>query len=216
MVFENNKGGFYLVYIFRRARTSTDRLIDMLTGDKEVHVDVGLFRDSSDGTACDTNKYVFSAYVKQSLSKTCVETNNYFRDYDSVYLLPISQTGFDTVLVYLNHLVEQAMPYNYKDLFLCVVPHPIGTWVKDVDVYNVKSVYCSQLGVLTLKLAAGDELFDNNLNESIGSLHSRCTSPSQLLSFIRDYATPVNLCKYCIGVLEVQKSLNGFGCSLLT
>jgi hypothetical protein len=75
--------------------------------------------------------------------------------------------------------VELKTPYNLKDMVFSVLP---GRNPKDKNIYEVKTLFCSQAMVLILRQCLEE---NHPVRNAISSLNSRVVTPSQLYTILK-------------------------------
>lgn len=199
---DDDKEKYYLIMIFRGARTNWDQIVKYFTGEK-VHVDVGVCMPGEEGFQ--DNFTVFSAYVGKPLQKTDIHQNYYDVMYDTAYAFEIESQEAHNVHSFLQSLYTKNTPYNSKDLVLCTLPSFITRNLPDVALHNVETVFCSQMGVLCVRIICTSDISHTQLLRQINSMNSRSTSPAALLQTMKPYIFQISLRDYMRGIITPVK-----------
>lgn len=200
----NDQWTSYIVFVFTGVRTTTDRIIDLLSVGEEVHVDVGIF-----DTVCpDNNGVLYSSYVGKPVRKTLALENNYNETIDKLLVSNVTREQGRNALAMLDAVVEAQVMYNTRDLLFCTFPKMFtDVFLKDItSVGDIKSVFCSQLAAL-----ASRELKHVNdygyeelhpLAMAAYEINSRAVSPARLKKVISPFCQRAKLRKFMNGSIE--------------
>jgi hypothetical protein len=196
----------FCVLTARGARTTTDTMIALLTGRSRrapVHIDIAVHY--TEPVEENVNFTVYSAYVGEALSKTCIHDNMYSGcgAIDQVFVIDTTVEAADAMREFLDRLVNQPTPYNQFDIALCALPHTASMRIPDVALHSIDTVFCSQLAVLALRVMTIEDESHPDLAMALSNLNSRCTSPAYLIHALRHWLEPVNLGSFLRGTIQV-------------
>ena len=170
----------YLVYIFREALRSEYRqravaFLSQSRGEARFcHVDLCVVLEDGE-----LPPKVFSAYMNQPLRCVAADVCGYSNRTDAALAMSVTEDEARVAREYLDGLVQRQIPYNQKDLAMCLLPQRLQGTVADVAPDAVQTVFCSQLGVLLLRKA-----LSSNNNATSARVISRCTSPNALYALL--------------------------------
>jgi hypothetical protein len=132
----------------------------------------------------------FTAYMGQCM-KLHICDADFWNNPNQIFVgMNISETEYISMSKTLVTLADQNIRYNYSDLLLTQFPNSeaIDMFV-DVDcdhLSSIKSIYCSQLMVVVLKLGL-DPTTHPELLKEISSCNSRSISPPLLATILRPH-----------------------------
>ena len=156
-----------IFFVFRKNDGSMyERMVSLLTG-MFVHVDLVL-----------DNK-AYSAYVNETFSVSDIDLTNPLY---TVLGLELAQEEENKIREWVTSQVENKTPYNYSDLYHCVVPIPPFT--SDTQPSTVKHLFCSQACILALRLAVTE---NEDLKNAIAKVNSRTCTPNHLFRVLKPF-----------------------------
>ena len=187
----------YIGLMFRRRvpDLDTDYLIQKLTGDEFLHVDI-LFvpalasEDTPLGVGVpphernDSMRCVFTTFVKDTFRvRIPKEWGSRTDESHLLTLLPVSEEEFSRSRRYVADLCAANVPYNYLDLMLCAIPKWCSRrFAHDPPPYPIPStVFCSQAALLMLRQA----LPRDGGGGLMHTLNSRACRPQNLYEITR-------------------------------
>ena len=103
--------------------------------------------------------------------------------------LEVTQQEHDTADAILSGWVQRNIPYNYADIFRCILPGDCGP-CEPLDHNTVSSLFCSQAVTLALQHALDAETV---LAKAMNALQCRFTTPNMLYDVALPYAVLDNM-----------------------
>jgi hypothetical protein len=170
--------------------------LGVLTGPRDithaVHVNIIMH---SMGIQASQPTVFFTAYMGECMQLHVCDTD-FWNNPNQIFVgMDISETEYINMSKTLVTLAGQNIRYNYSDLLLTQFPksEAVNTMFVDVDcdnLSNIKSIYCSQLMAVVLKVGL-DHTTHPELLQEISSCNSRSISPPLLATILRPYVWDV-------------------------
>ena len=161
----------------KSADTLLKKLVRLLAG-PYVHVELVVSSSDRVHTA-------YSAYMSETFSRT-FQKDFWFDDQNHDFLnIPVSQDELYRISKACEACVDSKKPYNTLDMVFSQVPlrNP-----KEKNLYESKSLFCSQAAVLVL-LSCLDE--HHILQPVLTNINSRTVSPSHLFETLKPHCSRV-------------------------
>ena len=165
------------------------------------HVDIAIHRTDEEtwGNVFTT----YSAYMGRDLSKTNLHENNYDPCKDVFLCLSVTEAEAITAREYLESLTAKPLPYNYKDLPMCLLPSRVVSLFTDVDCWNVTKAFCSQLAILVLRKSLSFCDGNDRIRGAIENVNSRSVSPNALFSILKPFCERIRVTPFVMGKVSV-------------
>lgn len=126
----------------------------------------------------------YAAYMNESFTRV-MQNALWYEDQTHDFLsIRVSNDELRRISDTCEACVETKLPYNTSDMVLSIVPLRNPT---DKNIYQARSLFCSQSIVLVLRSCLDD---DHPLQQSLAPVNSRTVTPSHLYSLLRPYSTP--------------------------
>ena len=143
----------------------------------------------------------YSSYMHELLTLTRLDGNMYDDRLDVALAIPVSIEEAKVAREFLDGLVRDHTTYNLTDLALCMMPEAVQRLVPDVpDDAPIKSVFCSQLAVLTIRRCLSVSAAE--VRKQCRAVNSRCTTPNALYDILSPLCPRVRVQALCTGQCE--------------
>ena len=155
-----------IYFIFRRSDGSSyENFVSSITG-TYVHVDLVI------------DNIAYTAYVNETFSEN---NPNFENPLCKTLGLEIPQPEEDKVKEWLKQQVEAKTPYNYSDLYSCVMPFNI---LRDTSHDKIKTLFCSQACIIALRMAVEE---NTELKTALSKVNSRSCTPNAFYKIIEPF-----------------------------
>jgi len=152
-----------LLLFKKKCQTSIENIVRWCAGPM-IHVDI----------VPSEKRVAYTSYMFESFSENPVVG---YSPLTHVCLrLEVTQQEHDAADAILSAWVKRGIPYNYPDVFRCILPGECGP-CEPVDHESVPSLFCSQAVTLALQHALGHE---SPFAKTVNALHCRFTTPNML------------------------------------
>ena len=160
--------------VFKRCtETTVESVVQMIAGPL-IHVDIIPQPPPNQPHRAYTS-YMFECFSENDAA--------YKPDEYQSLTLHISPEENEAARTYLQGLVERQVPYNYQDLFFCMLPASAA--VSDIEDDGASALFCSQAVILCLRHCITS---NPQLSEVLAELNSRTTTPNMLYEAIKPFA----------------------------
>lgn len=168
----------------KSADTMLKKLVKVFAG-PYVHVEMIVSQKEFDPAGKPSLVHTaYSAYMSETFSRT-PRKDFWFSDECHDYLsVCVSPEELYRINKTLEACVESKIPYNTSDMVLSQVPLRNPT---ERDIYDSKTLFCSQAAVLVLRSCLDEE---HMLQAPLAQINSRTVSPSRLHEVLAPYCLP--------------------------
>ena len=163
--------------VFKRDSNGTvEQMVKLLSGEM-IHVDI---------IPNEPALSAYTSYMFESFSKNKIE-NTYSPSTHTTLYIPLTEEENARAITFLTSCVDRNVPYNYSDIFRCVLPG--NSLLSDVSPDNFSTLFCSQAVVLCLRTALEP---DHLAFTVVKQLNSRITTPQTLYNMISPFCKEVD------------------------
>ena len=167
----------HVLLVFKKeCQTSIENIVRWCAGPM-IHVDI-----VPSGKRLAYTSYMFENFSENPLTGYSPLTHVCLR-------LEVTQQEHDTADAILSGWVQRNIPYNYADIFRCILPGDCGP-CEPLDHNTVSSLFCSQAVTLALQHALDAETV---LAKAMNALQCRFTTPNMLYDVALPYAVLDNM-----------------------
>lgn len=162
--------------VFKRdIKGAVEHMVKLLSGDM-IHVDM---------VPEEPTPSAYTSYMFECFSKNPTE-NIYSQETHTILYLHLTEEENKRACDFLQSCVDKNTPYNYSDIFRCVLPG--SSLLSDISGDNYTTLFCSQAAVLCLRKALDPT---HGLHLIVTTLNSRITTPQTLFNSLLPFCTEV-------------------------
>jgi len=160
-----------LLVFKKKSQTSLENLVSWCAGPM-IHVDI----------VPGDHRVAYTSYMFENFSENTLQGYNALTHV--CLRVEVTQKEHDAARDILAGWVKRSLPYNYSDVFRCILPGETGC-CEPPDPAKVSSLFCSQAVTLALQHALDSE---NALNKTLQMLPCRFTTPNALYDAVLPHA----------------------------